>query len=237
MNLLRLGDIDIDVKRKAIKNIHLNVLPPSGAVRISAPQNLDMEVIRVFALRKLPWIRKQRRKFLEQVRETPREYIDRETHYFEGRRYFLAVQEHDAPPRIDLEFDRIVLHVRPGTDEAKKERILNDWYHRELKKAVAPLVSQWEERLGVCVERINIQQMKTLWGTCTPIRKSIRLNLELIKKPTECVEYIVVHEMLHLLEPTHNKRFLELLDRFFPLWRRCREKLNTLPVRHEEWDH
>ena len=237
MSVLHLSGIDIDVQRKSIKNIHLSVLPPTGAVRISAPHHVNVDTIRVFALTRLAWIKKQQKKFVDQIRETPREYIDRESHYFEGRRYFLEIVEQNAPPKVELESKRITLYIRPETTEDKKKQILTDWYRQKLKNSIENLISQWETRLEVKVEKFTIQQMKTLWGSCTPERRSIRLNLELAKKPTECLEYIVVHELLHLLEPTHNKHFIELLDKHLPQWRRYREMINTLPVKHEHWDY
>lgn len=232
---ITLGDIVVDVVKKDIKNIHLSVYPPTGAVRISAPSRIDDDTLRVYALSKLGWIRKQRRRFQAQERETPREYLDRESHYLWGKRYLLQMIEEDAAPEVRLTPQKIVLRVRPGTDPEKREAILEAWYRETLKAEVPALIAKWEPILGVRVEQFFVQRMKTKWGSCSPTAHHIRLNTELVKKPPECLEYIVVHEMVHLLEPTHNARYLSLMDHYMPLWKRYRDTLNQLPVRHEEW--
>ena len=234
---LKLGDIAVDVTFKDIKNIHLSVYPPVGRVRISAPRHLSLDTIRVFAISKLGWIKQQQKKLREQDRETPREYLDRESHYIWGRRYLLTVEEGEATPAVTLKHSRLLLSVRPGTDEAKRQEILEGWYRDQLRQAVPPLIARWEPRLGVKVERFFIQRMKTKWGSCTPQAGSIRLNSELAKKPRDCLEYIVLHEMVHLLEPTHNARFVALMDQYMPRWQFRRDVLNRLPVRHEQWDY
>ncbi len=234
---LKLGDIAVDVTFKDIKNIHLSVYPPVGRVRISAPRHLSLDTIRVFAISKLGWIKQQQKKLREQDRETPRGYLDRESHYIWGRRYLLTVEEGEATPAVTLKHSRLLLSVRPGTDEAKRQEILEGWYRDQLRQAVPPLIARWEPRLGVKVERFFIQRMKTKWGSCTPQAGSIRLNSELAKKPRDCLEYIVLHEMVHLLEPTHNARFVALMDQYMPRWQFRRDVLNRLPVRHEQWDY
>ena len=234
---LTLGDIAVDVVFKDIKNVHLSVYPPTGRVRISAPTRMSLDTVRVFALSKLAWIRQQRKKLQDQERETPREYLDRESHYVWGRRYLLEVVEFDAAPSIVLRHRRMVLKVRPGTDDRAREAIVAQWYRAQIKSVVPDLVSKWERVLGVEVQRVFVQQMKTRWGSCNPRSRSIRFNTELAKKPGECLEYILVHEMVHLLEPTHNDRFRELMDRFVPKWQFHRAELNRLPVRHEAWDY
>lgn len=232
---LQLGDIAVDVVLKDIKNVHLSVHPPLGQVRISAPRRMSLDTIRVFAISKLEWIRRQQRKLQEQERETPREYLDRESHFAWGKRYLLAVVEGDAAPEVELEPNRMVLRVRSGTDAARREAIIAEWYREQVKRAAPPLIAEWEPLLGVRVRRFFVQRMKTKWGGCTPAAGSIRLNAELAKKPRECLEYLVVHEMAHLLEPTHNARFIGLMDRFMPDWRHRRDLLNQLPLRHEQW--
>ena len=234
---LKLGDIAVDVTFKDIKNIHLSVYPPAGRVRISAPRHLNLDTIRVFAVSKLGWIKQQQKKLREQDRETPREYLDRESHYVWGKRCLLTVEEADATPTVTLRHSRLLLQIRPDTDEAKRQEILEGWYREQLREAVPPLIARWEPRLGVRVERFFIQRMKTKWGSCAPQAGSIRLNSELAKKPRDCLEYIVLHEMVHLLEPTHNARFVALMDRHMPRWQFRREVLNRLPVRHEAWDY
>jgi predicted metal-dependent hydrolase len=232
-----LGDFAVDVVQKDIKNIHLSVYPPAGKVRISAPLRMDLDTIRVFAITKLDWIKRQQLKLREQARETPREYLDRESHYVWGKRYLLNVIEKDAAPEIELKHNKMLLQIRPGTSDGKKQEILEAWYREQLKEVVPLLIAKWEPLMGVKVEKYFVQKMKTKWGSCSPGFKRIRLNTDLAKKPTECLEYIIVHEMTHLLEPTHNSRFIALMDQFMPKWRFYKEELNRLPVRHEKWDY
>lgn len=232
---IRLGDIEVAVTYKAIKNIHLSVYPPNGAVRISAPQRMSLDTIRVFALSKLGWIRSQQAKLRSQERETPREFLNYESHWFRGERYLLQVIERDAPPHVSVEGTELVLQARPGADAETGKAILDDWYRRQLKQAMEPLMGRWQERLGVQASRVIVQRMKTRWGSCNPESKIIRINLELMKKPPECLEYIILHELMHLIEPSHNGRFTGLMDFHMPKWRLHRDELNRLPVRHEDW--
>lgn len=234
---IKLGEIAVDVVKKDIKNIHLSVYPPTGKVRISAPLRMNTNTIRVYAISKLGWIKQQQKKLRAQERETPREYLDRESHYVWGKRYLLEVVEHDATPTVELKHSKLLLRVRPSSGEERKQIVLEDWYRRQLKEAVPPLIAKWQPLMGVKVERLFVQRMKTKWGSCNPGSGSVRLNTELAKKPRECLEYIVVHEMVHLLEPTHNQRFVALMDQFMPKWRFHREELNRLPVRHESWGY
>lgn len=232
---IELGKIAVDVVKKDIKNIHLSVHPPTGKVRISAPLRMNLDTIRVFTISKLGWIKRQQQKLREQERETPREYLDRESHYVWGRRYLLKVVENDAPAAVELKHSKILLWVRPGSRNEKKETVLDEWYREQLKAVIPPLIAKWEPLMGVKVRRFFVQRMKTKWGSCNPRSKSIRLNTELAKKPPECLEYIVVHEMAHQLVPTHNSRFISLMDNYMPKWRFYRDELNRLPVRHEDW--
>lgn len=232
---VQLGAITVDVLRKDIKNVHLSVHPPTGRVRIAAPARMSLDTIRVFAISKLAWIRRQQQKLQEQERETPRDYLNRESHYVWGRRYLLAVVESDQPASVELSHNRILLRVRSGTNRSKREAVMEQWYRENVKSAVPALVTKWERLMRVKVRRTFVQRMKTKWGSCNHRAGTIRLNTDLAKKPRECLEYIVVHEMTHLLEPTHNARFLALMDRFMPKWQSHREALNRLPVRHEHW--
>jgi len=232
---LQLGEIVVDVVLKDIKNVHLSVYPPAGRVRISAPAWMDLDTIRVYAISKLGWIRQQQQKLQTQARETPREYLERESHFVWGERYLLETREVDAAPAVDLQSHRLLLQVRPGTDAQKRRSILEGWYRERLKEAIPPLIAKWEPPLGVTVARFFVRRMKTRWGSCNARTGSIRLNTELAKKPPACLEYVVVHEMLHLLEPTHNARFVALLERFMPDWQFRRDELNRFPVSHEEW--
>lgn len=237
MAQVQLGDIAVDVVLKDIKNVHLSVHPPSGRVRISAPSRMSLDTIRVFAISKLDWIKQQQKKLREQERETPREYLDWESHYAWGKRYLLKVTEHNLAPDVDRKRNILILRIRPGSSEEKKQAALEEWYREQLKAAVPPLIAKWELLLGIKVKRFFVQRMKTKWGSCSHGAGSIRLNTELAKKPAECLEYIVVHEMIHLLESTHNSRFIALMDQFMPKWQFQREELNRLPVRHETWGY
>lgn len=231
----QLGDIHVDVIRKDIKNVHLSVYPPSGAVRIAAPEWMTMDAIRLFAINKLGWIKREQQKLRAQPRETPREYLERESHYVWGRRYLLRVIERDAVPRIDLTPRRLELQVRPGTDIARRDELLASWYRANVKQALPALLEQWEPRVGVRANRVFVQRMKTKWGSCNPTSGNIRLNTELAKKPPECLEYILVHELVHVKHPTHDANFQTLISRLLPHWRDCRGMLNELPVRDEDW--
>jgi len=234
---LKVGDILVDVLLKNIKNLHLSVHPPTGKVRISAPTRMKLDTIRVFAVSKLGWIRQQQKRLREQQRETRREYLDRESHYVWGRRYLLKVIQEGAKPKVELKHSTMILRVRPGTNEETKQAIVAQWYRKQVKDSALDLIAKWEPIVGVKVKRVFVQKMKTKWGGCNHGTGSIRLNTDLAKKPFECIEYIAVHEMVHLLEPTHNTRFLALMDRLMPQWRVRREQLNQLPVCHEEWKY
>lgn len=234
---IQLGEMDVAVVRKDIKNVHLSVHPPTGRVTIAAPAHMAMDTIRVFAITKLAWIRKQQTKLLEQEREAPREFLDRESHYVWGKRYMLKVIENDQAPSIELKHSKMLLHVRPGTSQPKCQVIVDEWYRLQLRLAAMPVIAKWEIRLGVKAERLFIQRMKTKWGSCNHHARTIRLNTDLAKKPAECLEYLVVHELVHLLEPTHNAHFVELMDQLMPKWRAQQDTLNRLPVRHEHWSY
>ncbi len=234
---IKLGEIAVDMVLKDIKNVHLSVYPPTGRVRISAPLRMNTDTIRVFAISKLGWIRQQQQKLRAQERETPREYLDRESHYVWGKRYLLKVIEKDLAPEVQLKHSTLLLQIRVGSSEAKKQAVLEEWYREQLKAAVPPLIAKWERLMDVKVQRFFVQRMKTKWGSCSPGPKTIRLNSELAKKPPECLKYIVVHEMAHLLELTHNNRFIALMDQFMPKWQFHRDILNRLPVRHERWGY
>ncbi len=234
---IQLGDIPVDVVLKDIKNVHLSVYPPTGRVRISAPERMSLDNIRAFAILKLSWIKQQQTKLRDQERETPREYVDRESHYVWGRRYLLTVAESNEPPSIELDHSRMLLRARPGTDRSRRQALVEQWYREQLKAAVPPLLAKWQPLMGVTVERFFVQRMKTRWGSCNHVARTIRLNTELAKKPPVCLDYIIVHELAHLLEPTHNARFVAIMDSFMPQWRHHRDVLNRLPVRREDWSY
>ncbi|MDX6447103.1 MAG: hypothetical protein QOH71_4177 [Blastocatellia bacterium] len=234
---IHLGEIAVDVVRKDIKNVHLSVHPPTGRVRISAPERMKLDTLRVFAISKLGWIKKQQKRVQEQERETPREYLDRESHYVWGKRYLLEVIEQDRSPGVELRHNKMLLRTRAGSNKATKEAILHWWYRQQVKSAVPPMLEKWHRLMGVEAEGFFVQRMKTKWGSCNTRRCTIRLNSELAKKPLECLEYVVVHELVHLIERKHNQRFLALMDQFMPKWEFYRDTLNRLPVRHDSWEY
>lgn len=234
---LELGGISMEVVRKNIKNIYITVYPPAGLVRISAPQRMSQEAVRLFALSKLAWVKRQQKTMEELGRESPRRYLDREGHYVWGQRFWLKVVEENAAPGVQVQQDTLLLRVRPGADLKAREAVISGWYRKLLKAAAPPLIAVWEPRLSVTVKGFFVQQMKTLWGSCNLRARTIRLNTELAKRPRGCLEYIVLHEMTHLLEPRHNARFKALLDRCMPQWRQYRDLLNRLPLPHEHWEY
>ena len=234
---MNLGDLRIEVVRKDIKNVHLTVHPPNGRVRIAVPRHVSDEAIRAFAVGKLRWIRRERAKLDAQERETPREYLDRETHYVWGQRCLLRVVEANALPCVEWQARRLNLTVRPGTSVARRAEILEAWYRAELRSACAELIPRWEKAMGVSLRRYYVQRMRTRWGSCNDEAGSIRLNTDLAKKPRACLEYVLVHELAHLRERNHSARFRALMDRFLPGWEQRRELLNRLPVRHDEWSY
>ena len=232
---IQLGDIVIAVSRKTVKNVHLSVHPPDGRVTLVAPAGTRLEVARAYAISKLGWIRDQQAKLLEQARETPRRYVERESHYLWGRRYLLSVIEKETKPGVTLDHRRITLTVRPGSTVAKREEVMQEWHRGLLHEALPGLIRKWEAKLDVKVSRYFLQRMKTKWGACNHRAGNIRLNTELVKKPKDLMEYVVVHEMLHLIEPTHNGRFVALLEQHYPTWREARVELNELPLAAEPW--
>ena len=234
---LKLGDIAVDVVLKDIKNVHLSVYPPTGRVRISAPKRMSLDTIRVFAISKLSWIKQQQKKLRNQERETPREYLDRESHYIWGKRYLLKVVEEHAAPNIQLKHNKMILQVSPGTNSGTQRAIVARWYREQIKTAVPDLMARWEPVVGGKVKRVFVRKMKTKWGSCNPATHSIRLNTDLAKKPRECLEYIFIHEIVHLLERHHNDRFKEQMDRLMPQWRTIRDELNRAPLGHESWSY
>ena len=238
MHQIYVNDISVDVVRKDIKNMHLAVYPPNGRVRIAVPLRIDDEAVRLFTISKLPWIRRQKRKFEEQQREAIRDFVDRESHYFFGKRYLLRIFEHDAPPKVVLKGKTYIdLFVRTGSTRVQRQNIVNEWYRKELKLAIPPLIEKWEKVIGIKVAEWGVKQMKTKWGTCNINAKRIWLNLELAKKPINCLEYILVHEMIHLHERHHNDRFLTYMEKFLPQWKFLKDELNQLPASHREWTY
>jgi predicted metal-dependent hydrolase len=235
--VLEVGGLRAEVTRKSIKHVHLSVLPPAGKVRVAAPEHMPLDTLRVFLIAKLAWIRAQQRKLQSQEREPAREFLNKESHYLWGKRYLLEITHVDAAPSVELSPRKLHLQVRPGTDQARCEEVLESWYRQQIRDALPALLAKWEPLLAVKARRVFVQRMKTRWGSCTPNAGHIRLNTDLARKPPECLEYILVHELVHLKEPTHNTRFVGLMGLYLPQWQHLRRKLNQLPVRHEEWDY
>jgi len=230
-----LGDIVITVNRKDIKHVHLSVHPPAGQVTLVAPSATRLEVARAYAVSKLGWIRDQQAKLRGQARETPRQFVERESHYLWGRRYLLTVREEDAKPSVSLTHRTIKLTVRPSSSPETRAAVMHEWHKSLLHTVVPELIKKWEPKLGVKVSGYFLQRMKTKWGGCNHRAGNIRLNTELVKKPLDLLEYVVLHEMLHLAEPTHSERFVTLLEKHYPSWREARAELNGLPLAAEAW--
>lgn len=235
---LTVSGIKVEVVRKDIKNLHLGVYPPHGRVRVAAPLVVSDEAVRLAVIDKLGWIKRQKAKFAEQPRQTQREMVNGESHYFLGQRYRLRVHEHDAPARVAVRgIASLDLFVRPGTSTEQRAAILLRWHREQLKVLIPPLLEKWQPILGVQVADWGIKKMKTKWGSCNPAARRIWINLELAKNSSQCLEYILVHEMVHLLERHHNDHFAELMNKFMPQWRLYREELNHSVLGHEEWSY
>jgi len=235
---IRVSGLAVQIVRKDIKNLHLGVYPPNGRVRVAAPLSVNDDAVRLAVIGKMGWIKKRQARFAAQPRQTEREMVSGESHYVQGRRYRLQVVEHNGPASVCLKNNATLeLRVRPETGREKREAVLHRWYRRQLREQIPALITKWEPQIGVSVAEWGIKKMKTRWGTCNSNVRRIWLNLELAKKPTSCIEYILVHEMVHFLERHHNERFRELMDRFIPQWRLYRDELNQSPLAHEEWDY
>ncbi len=232
---IRLGGLAVALTRKAVKHVHLSVHPPDGRVTLVAPLATRTEVARAYALSRLGWIRQQQARFRSQPRETPRQFVERESHFLWGRRRLLTVVEKDVKPSVQLGHRKITLTVRPGSSRLQREKAMHGWHKALLHEAVPPLLRKWEAKLGVRVAGYFLQRMKTRWGGCNPRSGTIRLNTELVKKPKDLLEYVVAHEMAHLVEPTHSERFVALMTRHYPAWRVARAELNELPLAAEVW--
>jgi predicted metal-dependent hydrolase len=235
---ISVSGIPVEVVRKDIKNLHLGVYPPMGRVRVAAPLVVNDEAVRLAVIDKLGWIKRQRVQFAKQPRQSEREMVNGESHYFLGRRYRLRVHEHDGAARVALRgVASMDLFVRPGSSVERRESVLLDWHRASLRSVITDLLALWQPRLGVQVTHWGIKKMKTKWGSCNVSARRIWLNLELAKKPVQCLEYIVVHELVHLLERNHTERFAALMDSHLPDWRTRREVLNSSPLGHEAWGY
>ncbi|MGO3689707.1 MAG: M48 family metallopeptidase [Psychroflexus halocasei] len=233
-----IANIEIDIIRKDIKNMHLAVHPPNGRVTISSPNSTDEEVIRLFAISKLGWIKKHVKNFQAQPRETKRDYVSAESHYYFGQRYLLKLEEREGYAKVELKGTKYInLRIKPKATVEEKSKVMKEWYRKELKAVIPDLIEKWEGIIGVKCNDWGVKQMKTKWGACNIEEKRIWLNLELAKKPPICLEYIIVHELVHLLERNHNDRFIKFMNQFMPKWRLHRDELNSLPVVHNDWGY
>ena len=234
-NIIELGDLQLNVIQKNIKNIHLRVHPPEGSVTISAPLRINLETIRRFIITKLGWIQKQQTKIKNQKREAPREYITNESHYYLGQKYLLQVLEQNAAPKVVLKQDTIEFYIRKNFSITQRKKVLQNWYRQQLKILIPQYIELLEKKMNVRVSELRIKTMKTRWGTCNTKAKRIWLNTELAKKPIEHLEYVLTHEMTHLLERKHNKKFKAHMDKFLPQWKHLKKELNRSALRNVEW--
>lgn len=235
---IRVSDIAVEIVRKDIKNIHLGVYPPEGNVRISVPRHITNENVRLAIVTKLSWIRKRQNEFRKQPRQTEREYVSGESHYYQGKRYVLDVVERHGKHAFCLKNNaRMLLQVSPGTSKKNRALVMNEWYRQKVKDSVPLLLEKWEPIVGKEANSWGVKKMKTKWGSCNITDCRIWINLELAKKSPECLEYILVHELVHLHERHHNDRFKSLMDKFLPNWRQSRNLLKREPLAHEDWEY
>ncbi len=235
---ISISGLQVEVVRKNIKNLHLGVYPPSGRVRVAVPLRVTNDSVRLAIIGKLGWIKRQRSKFESQARQSEREMVSGESHFFLGRRYRLRVVNHEAPAKVVIRSNTVLeLHVRQELDAQHREQVLQRWYRQQLKKLAPKLIDKWQSKLGVQAADWRIKKMKTKWGTCNIDAKRIWLNLELIKKPVRCLEYIIAHELTHLIERHHNDNFVGIMDKHMPQWRTNRLLLNSAPLAYEAWGY
>lgn len=232
---LQVAGVDVDVVYKHIKNMHIAVYPPLGRVRVAAPERLDDDAIRLAIVQRLPWIKRRREELLNAARQSKREMVTGESHYAWGQRYRLQAIETSGRIRFDLRGDKLIMEAPAGSTAEERRDALDRWYRAALKAEIPALINKWEPVLGRDVAKWSVRRMKTKWGSCNREAAHLWFNLELAKKHPRCLEYIVVHEMTHLLERNHNEQFSQLMDSFIPDWRSRRDDLNASPLRDEEW--
>ena len=235
---ITVGGLPVYVVRKAIKNLHLGVYPPHGRVRVAAPLRVSDNAVRLAVIGKLGWIKRQRRRFDAQPRQSAREMVSGESHFFLGQRYRLhVVQDHGSTKVIVRNKSTIELYVRRGSNVEQRERVLQHWYRQQLKVLIPPLLQKWQTALDSQANEWAIKKMKTKWGACNVEARRIWVNLELAKKPVQCLEYIIVHELIHFAERHHNDNFTALMNKFLPQWKARRAELNAAPLAHETWSY
>ncbi|MBY0382308.1 MAG: M48 family metallopeptidase [Xanthobacteraceae bacterium] len=235
---ITVSGMKIDVVRKDIKNLHLGVYPPHGRIRVAVPLTVSDDAVRLAVITRLRWIKRQQTRFKCQDRQSKRDYVSGESHYFLGKRYRLQISEHNGRSKVAVRnASRIDLLTRGRSSKVERERIFMTWYRKELRLLAAPIIEAWAHKLDVPTPKWGIKRMKTKWGTCRIEARRIWLNLELIKKPAQCLEYIIVHELIHFLERHHNDHFVSLMDQHMPLWRHHRSVLNSAPLAHDDWQY
>jgi predicted metal-dependent hydrolase len=235
-SLFKVGGIEVVVLHKKVKNLHLNVLPPVGKVRVSAPISMGDDAIRTFLATRISWIKKHQAKFKGQERQTAREYISGESHFFLGNRYRLEVVSTNMKSGVViLNKKRMVFSIKPKSKFLRREQVMQDWYRNELRNILTPLIDKWQKKIGIKAYYWGIRRMKTRWGTCDEKTNRLCFNLELIKKPESCIQYVVVHELIHMIERKHNDKFVGLIDKYLPKWRSEKDELNQLVLAHENW--
>jgi predicted metal-dependent hydrolase len=238
MHQIHVSGLTVDVVRKNIKNLHLGVYPPNGRVRVAAPLLVNDEAVRMAVIARLGWIKRQQAKFTAQEREARQEYVNGESHYFLGNRYLLNIVENSPSGKVSIRNKKkLDLYVRANSSREQRERIMLNWYRAHLRGSIPPLIEKWEKTLDVQVADWGIKQMKTKWGACNIQKRRIWVNLELAKKSEPCLEYIIVHEMMHLLERHHNEQFLALMNKYLPRWESLRAELNRAPLGHVDWEY
>lgn len=231
MAIIKVSNLSAEVEWKEIKNVHLTVYPPDARIHVSAPMSMSEEAVRLFLITKISWINERVSQILDQNRQTPREYVSGENHYFKGQRYRLKILYHNAPAKVEIQGNEYIkLYVREGATKERRAEVLREWYRSEFKLILPPLIAKWECILGVKVNKWEVKQMKTLWGSCNHSMRNIIFNLELVKKPIHCIEYIVVHELLHIKVRLHNEEYTALLTQYFPNWRQLKDELNEFIV-------
>ena len=223
------GGQNIEVTKKDIKNMYLRVRSSEGRIAISAPKHISDETIRLFILSKLDWIEKRNEKLKQQALLTPQEYVEGESYYVWGQKYSLSIVEMKTRSSVELSDNTMQLTVKPDSNFEYKKQLVNAWCREQLRIQAQPLIEKWCNVIGVTINKLYVRQMKRCWGSCNTHAETIRLNSELVKKPVECLEYVLVHELVHLIEPSHNKNFHTLMTKFLPEWKARKELLNNFP--------
>lgn len=228
--LLKFNDIEVELSFKDIKNVHLRVHPPFGRVTLSAPKDMDVEHLRVFVSTKLGWIRKEKKKFLSQKREPKYLYITNESHYFFGKRYLLKITPSDKKTEVILHHNKIEVVIPDANNKELIQKKLYQWYRKQLMDFLSERIEYYKVKMNVSAKSFGIRKVKTKWGSCNDTSKTLWFNIELAKKPKECIEYIVVHELVHFKERSHNKNFILLMNKYYPNWQLRKKQLNELPI-------